>query len=201
MLLGVFNLIAFVEGIVRLIRSNSVVLDVNGVGYEVFMNHAVTQRLGESLFLYTYQQVREDAMLLYGFKREEDYEVFMRLINVKGIGPKLALGVLEACSGKDLIDAIERDDIKRLKALPGIGAKTAGQIVLDLKGKFVSLDIESEDVVKESMAWKQTEEALLSLGYRANQLTNVKKELAHLDLDVNTLLKRALAFLAKQSGV
>jgi holliday junction DNA helicase RuvA len=118
-------MIAFVNGIVKIIRNDRVVLDVHGVGYEVYLANALSQKMNEELFLYTYQHVREDAILLFGFIKEEDYEVFMRLINVKGIGPKTAQTMLSVCSGKEMIEAIENDDIKRLKSLPGIGAKTA----------------------------------------------------------------------------
>ena len=76
-------MIAFVNGIVKIIRNDRVVLDVHGVGYEVYLANALSQKMNEELFLYTYQHVREDAILLFGFIKEEDYEVFMRLINVK----------------------------------------------------------------------------------------------------------------------
>ena len=105
-------MIAFVNGIVKIIRSDRVVLDVHGVGYEVYLANALSQKKDEELFLYTYQHVREDAILLFGFLKEEDYEVFMRLINVKGIGPKTAQTMLSVCSGKEMIEAIENDDIK-----------------------------------------------------------------------------------------
>ena len=111
-------MIAFVNGVVRIIRSDRVVLDVQGVGYEVYLANALSQKMGDELFLYTYQHVREDAILLFGFLKEEDYEVFMRLINVKGIGPKTAQTMLSVCSGKEMIEAIENDDIKYLKSLP-----------------------------------------------------------------------------------
>lgn len=193
-------MIAFVSGIVRLIRDDSVVLDVHGVGYEVFLSNALSQKLGDELFLYTYQHVREDAILLYGFIHQEDYEVFMRLINVKGVGPKTAQNMLAVCPGKTMIEAIENDDVKKLKSLPGIGAKTAGQIVLDLKGKLVNTEIER--VENENPVWKETQEALISLGYKANQLTSIKKELNdQTDLDVNGMLRLALSMLAKRNGV
>lgn len=95
-------MIAFVNGVVRIIRSDRVVLDVHGVGYEVYLANALSQKMGDELFLYTYQHVREDAILLFGFLKEEDYEVFMRLINVKGIGPKTAQTMLSVCSGKEI---------------------------------------------------------------------------------------------------
>ena len=193
-------MIAFVSGIVRLIRTDSVVFDVHGVSYEVFISNALTQKIGDELFLYTYQHVREDAMLLYGFIKQEDYEVFMRLINVKGIGPKTAQTMLAVCPGSKMIQAIEEDDVKLLKSLPGIGAKTASQIVLDLKGKFVSVETKEETI--SNPVWKETQEALVALGYKVNQLSGVRKELANkTDLNVNEMLRMALAILAKRNGV
>lgn len=192
-------MIAFVNGVVRIIRSDRVVLDVHGVGYEVYLANALSQKMGDELFLYTYQHVREDAILLFGFLKEEDYEVFMRLINVKGIGPKTAQTMLSVCSGKEMIEAIENDDIKKLKSLPGIGTKTAGQIVLDLKGKFVSL--ETSDGATSNPVWGQVQDALLSLGYKTNQLTKIKKELENTELGEDEMLRQALILLAKRNGV
>lgn len=192
-------MIAFVNGIVKIIRKDRVVLDVHGVGYEVYLANALSQKMNEELFLYTYQHVREDAILLFGFIKEEDYEVFMRLINVKGIGPKTAQTMLSVCSGKEMIEAIENDDIKRLKSLPGIGAKTAGQIVLDLKGKFVSL--ETSDSPVSNPVWTQVQDALLSLGYKTNQLTKIKKEFENTELGEDEMLRQALILLAKRNGV
>ena len=192
-------MIAFVNGVVRIIRSDRVVLDVHGVGYEVYLANALSQKMGDELFLYTYQHVREDAILLFGFLKEEDYEVFMRLINVKGIGPKTAQTMLSVCSGKEMIEAIENDDIKKLKSLPGIGAKTAGQIVLDLKGKFVSL--ETSDSPVSNPVWTQVQDALLSLGYKTNQLTKIKKEFENTELGEDEMLRQALILLAKRNGV
>ena len=191
-------MIAFVNGVVRIIRSDRVVLDVHGVGYEVYLANALSQKMGDELFLYTYQHVREDAILLFGFLKEEDYEVFMRLINVKGIGPKTAQTMLSVCSGKEMIEAIENDDIKKLKSLPGIGAKTAGQIVLDLKGKFVSL--ETSDGATSNPVWGQVQDALLSLGYKTNQLTTIKKELENTELGEDEMLRQALILLAKRKN-
>lgn len=192
-------MIAFVNGIVKIIRNDRVVLDVHGVGYEVYLANALSQKMNEELILYTYQHVREDAILLFGFIKEEDYEVFMRLINVKGIGPKTAQTMLSVCSGKEMIEAIENDDIKRLKSLPGIGAKTAGQIVLDLKGKFVSL--ETSDSPVSNPVWTQVQDALLSLGYKTNQLTKIKKEFENTELGEDEMLRQALILLAKRNGV
>lgn len=193
-------MIAFVSGITKMIRKETVVLDVHGVGYEVYVGNPDLCKIGEELFLYTYQHVREDAILLFGFKKESDYEVFMRLINVKGIGPKTALNLLAACPADQMVEAIENDDIKRLKALPGIGAKTASQIVLDLKGKFVSM--ETKSTKSDNPIWNECEEALVSLGYKTVQLSAIKKELSkRTDITVDAMLRLALGMLAKRNGV
>ena len=98
-----------------------------------------------------------------------------------------------------MIEAIENDDIKKLKSLPGIGAKPAGQIVLDLKGKFVSL--ETSDGAISNPVWGQVQDALLSLGYKTNQLTKIKKELENTELGEDEMLRQALILLAKRNGV
>ena len=192
-------MIAFLQGILRLIRNDSIVVDVQGVGYEVYISDPLSFKLGDEIFLYTYQHVREDAILLYGFKKEKDYEVFMRLINVKGIGPRTALNMLGVCDGDEMIQAIEEDDVRRLKALPGIGAKTASQIVLDLKGKFISVEV--KETSKQDPTWNECQEALLSLGYKTAQLSAIKKELVGKDLNVDQMLRQALSLLAKRNGV
>ena len=108
--------------------------------------------------------------------------------------------MLAVCPGSKMIQAIEEDDVKLLKSLPGIGAKTASQIVLDLKGKFVSVETKEETI--SNPVWKETQEALVALGYKVNQLSGVRKELANkTDLNVNEMLRMALAILAKRNGV
>lgn len=193
-------MIAFVSGKVKLIRKETIVIDVQGIGYEVYTGNTFQFSLNQEVFLYTYQHVREDAILLFGFIEEQDYDVFMRLINVKGIGPKTALNLLVACPAKEMVEAIENDDIKRLKSLPGIGAKTASQIVLDLKGKFVSMP-SKEDAVSNPV-WQECQEALIALGYKPVALNAIKKELsARKDLKADEMLRLALSMIAKRNGV
>ena len=100
-------MIAFVSGKVKLIRKETIVIDVQGIGYEVYTGNTFQFSLNQEVFLYTYQHVREDAILLFGFIEEQDYDDFMRLINVKGIGPKTALNLLVACPAKEMVEAIE----------------------------------------------------------------------------------------------
>lgn len=193
-------MIAFVSGKVKLIRKETIVIDVQGIGYEVYTGNTFQFSLNQEVFLYTYQHVREDAILLFGFIEEQDYDVFMRLINVKGIGPKTALNLLVACPAKEMVEAIENDDIKRLKSLPGIGAKTASQIVLDLKGKFVSMS-SKEDAISNPV-WQECQEALIALGYKPVALNVIKKELsARKDLKADEMLRLALSMIAKRNGV
>lgn len=193
-------MIAFVSGKVKLIRKETIVIDVQGIGYEVYTGNTFQFSLNQEVFLYTYQHVREDAILLFGFIEEQDYDVFMRLINVKGIGPKTALNLLVACPAKEMVEAIENDDIKRLKALPGIGAKTASQIVLDLKGKFVSMP-SKEDAISNPV-WQECQEAMIALGYKPVALNAIKKELsARKDLKADEMLRLALSMIAKRNGV
>ena len=193
-------MIAFVSGKVKLIRKETIVIDVQGIGYEVYTGNTFQFSLNQEVFLYTYQHVREDAILLFGFKEEQDYDVFMSLINVKGIGPKTALNLLVDCPAKEMVEAIENDDIKRLKSLPGIGAKTASQIVLDLKGKFVSMP-SKEDAVSNPV-WQECQEALIALGYKPVALNAIKKELsARKDLKADEMLRLALSMIAKRNGV
>ena len=193
-------MIAFVSGKVKIIRKETVVIDVHGVGYEVYVGSPELIKIDEELFLYTYQHVREDAILLFGFKSSDDYDVFMRLINVKGIGPKTALNMLAVCPSDRMVEAIENDDVKQLKSLPGIGAKTASQIVLDLKGKFVS--VQSKNEKSSNPIWNECQEALISLGYKPAQLNAIKKELVgRTDLSVDSMLRQALGMIARRNGV
>lgn len=187
-------MIAHLSGKVISIRKESLVLVVQSIGYEVFVSCPFDYQLGQEVQLWTYQHIREDAHLLYGFKQEADYEAFLWLINVKGIGPKSVMSLLAKTTTAQLINAIEQGDVAYLKSLPGIGPKTAGQMVLDLKGKMV-LDQMDEP---ENPTWAGCQEALLSLGYKVGQLKEVKKALANQDLELGAMIQQALRMLANQ---
>lgn len=195
-------MIAFVEGKVRIIRNESIVVDTGHIGYEVFVPQAQSYVLQEEVFLYTYEQIREDARTLFGFLKESEYIIFCRLIGVKGIGCKLALNMLAASGAASIIEAIENEDTKALKALPGIGAKTAGQIILDLRGKIDS-SLTSQSDGSMHPLWMQAQEALEALGYRGNSLKSLQKEFKdRSDIkDVNTMIREALKIIAKNNGM
>lgn len=193
-------MIAFIKGLIHSYSKDSLIIENNGIGYRVYISNPQAVRLNTDVILYTYQHVREDAITLFGFLTMEEHDLFLQLISVKGVGPKTALNMLGVCPAKNMISAIENNDVKILKGLPGIGAKTASQIVLDLKGKLVeeAMDIE----VLENAALLDALEALKSLGYKNAELNGVKKELSlHEDKSVDQYVRMALGILAKRKGV
>jgi Holliday junction DNA helicase RuvA len=131
--------IAFLRGRILEKEPNRIIVDVNGIGYDLFVPLSTFYGLGEpgaDVTLRVHTHVREDALLLYGFATRLEQDLFERLIGVSGIGPKVALAVLSGVEPMDLIRAIERADIARLTAIPGIGKKTAERIVLELKDRL-----------------------------------------------------------------
>jgi Holliday junction DNA helicase RuvA len=131
--------IAHLRGSILEKQPNRIVIDVNGVGYDVFVPLSTFYGLGEpgaGIALRIHTHVREDAFVLYGFATSLEQELFERLIGVSGIGPKVALAVLSGIEPQELIRAIERGDLARLTAIPGVGKKTAERIVLELKDRL-----------------------------------------------------------------
>ena len=193
-------MIAFIRGNVYSYGNDYVIMDTGSIGYRVYVAHPLKISKKDEVILYTYQYVREDAQILYGFTTLEEHDLFLRLITVKGVGPRTALGMLAMSSAKEMITAIENNDVKFMKSLPGIGAKTASQIVLDLKGKLV--EAESENTESENQDIKDALEALKGLGYKSGELQGIAKELALLPPDsVQGYIRHALSILAKRKGV
>lgn len=190
-------MIAFLRGTVFSIGFDYVILDVNGVGYKINFNKVDQVNLNTQLFLYTFQVIKEDAHSLYGFLTKEELAFFEQVISVKGIGPRLALNLLTASSFERLNKAIYDQDVTYLKSLPGIGAKTASQIVLDLKGKLVHPE---EAHVKDGPL-QDTLEAMKALGYKANELTGLTQALKSVEHENEaTRLKHALAWMNAKKG-
>lgn len=135
-------MISYIRGEVLFRNENSVVIDVNGIGYEVWVTYPVMcalERASGTVELYTYTHVKEDMIALYGFMDKQDLRTFKLLITVSGIGPKGALAIMSSLSTRELILCVLADDSKTIAKAPGIGAKTAAKLVLELKDKF-SLD-------------------------------------------------------------
>lgn len=193
-------MIAYIKGIVVERLEDSIILDHRGLAYQIFMSKPDALKLNEECIVYTYQHVREDALLLFGFPNSNEKSVFTEIINVKGIGPKTAMNILSKTNGQRFVEAIESEDLAFLKTLPGIGPKTASQILLDLKGKFVSFSTKTSDssgsgVIEEALS------ALKELGFKTSELKRVEKIMVKSKLDsLDDLIKLGLQNLARKGG-
>lgn len=189
-------MIAFIRGVVFSTLKDCVVVDVHDIGYVVYTSQPRSYTIGKPVFFYTYQHIREDANQLFGFTTKEDYDLFLRLIDVKGLGCKSALNMLSGSSANKVIEAIEKGDLTFLKGMPGIGAKTAQQIVLDLKGKLVFKEDETPLV---NDALNDAKDALLALGYKANEIKAVLANVALKDYkNSDEAIRLALAEFMKR---
>jgi holliday junction DNA helicase RuvA len=190
-------MIAFLRGTVHSIGQDFVILEVNGVGYKVNFNKVDQVSLNTQLFLYTFQVIKEDSHALYGFLTQEELAFFEQVISVKGIGPRLGLNLLTASSFNRLQKAIFDQDVTYLKSLPGIGAKTAAQIVVDVKGKLVDTD----PALEKSGPINDTIEAMKALGYKVTELNGLAQSLKPYEQsDEATRLKHALAWITAKKG-
>ena len=172
-------MISFIRGLVADTTENAVILENNGIGYEIFMTGSSIEqvsRIDGEVKIHTYFQVREDAMQLYGFLSKDDLEMFRLLLNVNGIGPKAALGVLAGLTADELRFAVLSDDIKTISKAPGIGKKTAQKLILELKDKLKLEDAFEKKLAHEQEAAsvsgflihdgrQEAAEALIALGY------------------------------------
>ena len=173
-------MIGYLKGNVISYNDGTVILEVNGVGYEVSCSSSVYAKLindkkGE---VFTYMAVREDGVYLYGFLNVEEKNMFLKLITVSGVGPKMALGILSGLSLSDLAVAIKGEDIKLLSTIKGLGKKTAERLVLELKDKIVLVGFatvsEINDDVNVNMVDEATE-ALVALGISKNEAYRLAK--------------------------
>lgn len=197
-------MIAYLRGKVTHIQEDSILIDVAGVGYEVLCANpfAFQTSLHKELFIFTYHHVREDAQHLYGFKDEDEKYLFTKLISVSGIGPKSAIAILGTAQVSEFIAAVETDDEKYLTQFPGVGKKTARQIILDLKGKLTGhFAIEgNNDMTKQTDLTFITEakEALKALGYLEREINAVMPQLQKENIQqTDELIRKALVLLAK----
>ena len=185
---------SYIEGRVTEIESNYITLDNNGIGYQIFTANPYTFNVNEDYRVYVYQYVREDEISLYGFKEKKEKDLFLKLIDVKGLGCKMALPILATGSIDGIIDAIERENILYLKKFPKIGDKLARQMILDLKGKleFIGVGISDDQINTEN----ELKEVLLGLGYKEKEIIPV---LAKVDtsLSIEGQVKDALKLLLR----
>ncbi len=203
------TVISYIKGSLEEKLEDSVVVEAGGIGYRIFVPTSVLSelpKLGESVKIHTYFSVREDAMTLYGFLSRADMEMFRQLIGVNGVGPKSALGILSALRPDVLRLAVISGDVKALSKAPGVGAKTAQRIILDLKDKVSADDILYGTVAAEAApaeisgvgeVGKEAVDALTALGYSASEAAGAVKKVAITDaMTSEDVLKAALRHLA-----
>ena len=203
-------MIAYIKGELEYIGIDTIVVETGGIGYEIRVPLTVMDDLpeiGETVRIHTYLYVREDAVNLYGFTTKDDLNIFKLLITVNGIGPKVALGILGAISPDTLRFAVLSDDVKTISKAPGIGAKTAGKLILELKDKLKLEDVfeqklsntmehqlsveQGKDDIK--VIRNEAVQALVALGYSS---TDAMKAVRQVDITegivVETVLKQSL---------
>lgn len=200
-------MIGYIKGLVEEVEEDGCIIENHGIGYCIKTPLCVLDNLslGREVKLYTYMYVREDQLVLFGFETKSQLEMFGMLITVNGIGPKAAMGILSTLSVSALMMAIVSQDSKMISKAPGIGAKTAQKLILELKDKVAAQDIlqqEGLDTTEEvntstnTGAKKEAYLALVSLGYDSASATKaVAKVLDVEEKDTETILKEALKYM------
>lgn len=194
----------YLTGKISIVAPQYIVIDVNGVGYKLLVANPYRFKEDSTMAVrvYVYQAVRDDDISLFGFSDQAEKRLFMQLINVSGIGPKSALAILANPDHQGLVDAIANNNIGYLTKFPGIGKKTASQIVLDLKDKLASASTgdlftssASETAEEDSPALSDALAALKALGYKERDVKKVKKNLQGSKASTDEYLRQALHLL------
>lgn len=198
-------MISYIKGELTEVFEDTVVVETNGIGYNIRVPGSVLDRLpsvGGSVRIYTYLYVKEDAMNLFGFLNRDDLSVFKLLLNVSGIGPKGALAILSTIGPDDLRFAVLSEDVKTISSAPGIGAKTAKRLIIELKDKLKLAEVfetalaNKEKVSSENdvlLAKNEAVEALVALGYASAQAMKAVQQVENAEeKDSEQILKEAL---------
>jgi Holliday junction DNA helicase RuvA len=201
-------MIAYLSGKLHEKQANQVIVDVGGVGYEVFIPLSTFYELGEEgsdIALRVYTHIREDAIQLFGFKTARERDLYLKLISVQGIGAKSGITMLSGMSADEIITAIRTDNLARLTSIPGVGRKTAERLVIELRDKLGDLSagaaaaVDSAAELPADAVFDDAVSALVNLGYQRNAaekaLTQALKE--GTEPSVQKLLRRGLQILAK----
>ena len=200
---------AYIKGELAEINTDHIVVDVNGIGYMIYISSQALDYLpaiGETIKVHTYLYMREDAMILYGFLTKDELEIFKLLITVSGIGPKGGLAILSTLSADDLRFAVLSGDSKAIAKAPGVGSKTAQRVIIDLKDKLSledafekKLEHENEkiNIASNSQVKNDAVMALNALGYSSSEsLKAVSKVEITEEMDVEDVLKAALKHMS-----
>ena len=198
-------MIAYIKGKLEIKSKEYIIVDVGGIGYKIFMSNTSINELekGKEVKIYTYMRVREDDISLYGFINNEELVTFELLISVGGVGAKSAITILSNISPSKFALAVITNDVNTLKKLPGIGAKTAARIILELKDKMkTEQSIENENIeIKEAIKLdnKATDalEALCVLGYTRKDVEKVLSNIDTNKLTVEEIIKQGLKYLGR----
>lgn len=199
---------AYIKGTLEIKASDHVVVEANGVGYRIFMSGNTIQRLGElnsNVKVFTHYHVREDNISLYGFYNLEELRMFELLISVSGVGAKSAIAILSNITPSAFALAVISNDIKALTKLPGIGAKSAQRIILELKDKLkteetiaAESDFEIQTVLAKDDNMHEAISALQVLGYPVKEATKAVSSIDCTGLSVEDIIKKALIYFTKQ---
>ncbi len=195
---------AYVTGVIQEKEKDAVIIENSGIGYRILMCESELNQLSDSEMtakIFTYTYVREDAFLLYGFLEKETLALFEQLITVSGIGPKGAMSVLSYMDRETIQMAILSQDAKLLSKAPGIGAKTAARIILELKDKVSPENVfsktQEKDTDQRSMLRSEAIEAMVSLGYtQTDAFRIISKMTIEKDATIESVIKAALKSLA-----
>ena len=193
---------AFFKGKIDKIYNNRIILDVNDIGYEIYIPESdiYTLNIGEMVKIYTYLHVREDEMKLFGFKSSESLEFFKKLITVSGVGPKAAIGIISKVDTESLCVAIATENVSALKSVPGIGPKMAQKIIFELKDKVLKEKVdEIQNKVKEKTNpnIEEATTALEVLGYTQKQIKEVIEKIDIQDDRVEDIIRKVLKQMQK----
>lgn len=199
-------MISYIKGILEIKSKDYIVIDVGGIGYKVFMSETAINELekGKEVKIFTYMKVREDDISLYGFLNNEELVTFELLISVGGVGAKSAITILSNITPSKFALAIITNDVNTLKKLPGIGAKTAGRIILELKDKMKteqSIEENKNEEIKEAIVLdnkaNDAVEALCVLGYTRKDVEKVLSNIDTNKLTVEEIIKQGLKYLGR----
>ena len=188
---------AFLTGTIDEKDENLLVVNVGGVGYEVFASSQTVNKVnvGEIATIYTYLHVREDAMMLFGFSTKQEKAIFLDLITVSGVGAKTAIQILSGCSVEELVESITTGDVRAISSVKGIGKKTAERIVLELRNKFEDLPLLSQSYTGTQQKSSITDEAVMlltNMGLTRTEAVNLVKQVATPNDTIEEIVTKAL---------
>ena len=195
---------SYIKGSLEVKSMGYIVVECNGIGYKIFMSDKSLSEIGEvgdNIKVYTYFKVKEDEVSLYGFKTDEELRMFELLLSVSGIGAKSAIVMLSNIEPSAFAFAVISDDVDRIVAIPGIGKKTAQRLILELKDKLKSVDIEKEKLsveekVKEYDGLKDATSALQVLGYTKKEIDIAFTDVDLSNMTVEQIIKKGLVLLS-----